>query len=89
MEGRKRVYRRGPQKSMVRAFPENLQQSGMCRFRCRSDGFFEKLRSLKQHAVQKLRETVVPCDHARNHRANETVEQAIWEVQSIARTLDS
>ena len=85
MGGRKSVFRRDPQKSMVIAFREDLQQSGMCRFRYRSGGL-KTLKSLKQHAVQKLRETVVPSCVT----LEEITEQMkLWSVQSTARTLGS
>ena len=48
--------RRGPEESLVIACAEDLQQSGMCRFLYQSDEL-KTLKSLRPHAVQKLRET--------------------------------
>ena len=55
------VPRKGPEEYAVKAIAEDLQQSGVCRFLCISDGE-TAIKSLKQHAVQQLRETVGPAD---------------------------
>ena len=86
------VPRKGPEEYAVKATAEDLQQSAMYRCLHQSDGD-DAVKSLRQHAVQKLRETVRPVDvifeesGAAESQQLAIVERAIWEVQSTARTL--
>ena len=55
------VPRKGAEENAVEDTAEDLQQIGMSSFLCKSDGE-NSIKSLKQRAVQKLRETNGPVD---------------------------
>ena len=73
---------KSPEEYAVKATAEDLQQSDMCRFLYKSDGE-QGIKSLKQHADQKLSETVGPVDVIfRLALRNCSKMRAIWAVQS-------